>query len=171
MLCIVVAYFTWNVTGLWEASSFIPNFITTVWLNSPSILSNSWFVQYIMLALFSIPCFFVNQISAYHWVAWAGFMATIIALVCRMVYAFRWQFEGLHFNAEYEIPIVTWDFALDYGVFDSCDVAFFAHPMVSAIAKGMVRPTRNRILASTWAANILVGICVFFDSSLWFFDT
>jgi amino acid permease len=57
--------------------------------------------------------------------------------------------------------LATWDFYLDYGVFSSFNVAFFAHPVVSAIAKEMERPTRNRILASTWIANILCGICVY----------
>jgi hypothetical protein len=60
-----------------------------------------------------------------------------------------------------QVPLATWNFELIYRVLNSFNVAFFAHPMVTTIAREMEHPTRFRLLGSTYLANVLCGICVF----------
>jgi hypothetical protein len=55
---------------------------------------------------------------------------------------------------------------LDYGILSALNVAFFAHPVVAMVAKEMKRPTRNRVLASTWIANILCAIVLYLIPAL-----
>jgi hypothetical protein len=160
-LCIVIAYLICNVTGYWEIQSFVTYFVETVWPDAPEILTNRWLLQYGFLIVFVVPCIVVERISSYGWAAWLGFLATVVAVCCLAIYTFRTQFEGGVYLAADQIPLTYWDFSMDYNVLSSFNIAFFAHPMVAPVAREMERPTRSRVLAATWVANVLCGICVF----------
>jgi hypothetical protein len=159
--CIIVAYLNASVTGFWEVQSFISHFVNNTFPNAPELISDPWLLQYVMLIIFCLPCFFVDRISWFGWSAWLGFISTIVATACLGVHAFRLHFDGKRLIPDHEIPLATWEFYLDYGILSSFNVAFFAHPFVAPIAKEMERPTRNRILATTWIANLLWCVCLY----------
>jgi hypothetical protein len=156
--CLGLAYLVCMVTGLWEADSFVTDAVLSLWPDAPTEFINSWFLQYFFLVIFTIPLCFTTKISWFVPAAWIGFFATITAVSCLGIQAFRAQAGGA---ITPEIPLAVWDFALDFSSLSAFNVAFFAHSMVIESAREMENATRKRILSATYIANILCGICVY----------
>jgi amino acid permease len=81
-------------------------------------------------------------------------------LICLIIHFFRIQWDG-GFIASSQVVLFNWDFDLDFLVLSNFNAAFYAHPMLAPIANLLVNPTRTRILAFTWVANIATMVLIF----------
>jgi hypothetical protein len=89
ILAVNFAYFFCIVNGFREVQLFVPNAIVSVWPNSPAIVSDPWFVQYLCLVFCVLPCCFAKRISWFGWSAWVSLIATIIAVLCLALHTFQ----------------------------------------------------------------------------------
>lgn len=156
-LCLLVAYISCTLYGFWEITYYIPNILLSIWPNTPEILLNPWFLQYIFLIPLALPSLVWSRVGNFGWAAWLSLLAYVVSLVSMVVHFFRTQWsEG--FVSAADVVYVRWDFDADFQMLTDYNTAFFAHSFVAVIAQEMDRPTRQRTMGMTWISFTVTAI-------------
>jgi hypothetical protein len=67
LIFLIVAYLVCTVNTFGEIDYYIPNVVVSIWPNVPTILMNSYFLQYMLLVLLSLPAGLAKRISSFAW--------------------------------------------------------------------------------------------------------
>lgn len=165
----VISYLIYVAWYSFEIHNGFSTFIKEVWPDSPSFLSNKWFLCYIINALTAFPFLFARKFVSLVAVAYVGNVAFVVSTICLIILLFR-TIDEYKFNItvntigkikDENFPYLSFTtlFSSDPSALFTCAgtimTAFYMHPILDLVFSEMKHPTVYRCLSSTWIVNII----------------
>lgn len=147
---------------------YVSDTISLLWSDAPSILTNKWFLTYLLTAIFICPSLFVKKLSSFSYLSIFANFFLIVSFVCLIFYFFHYQIANdISFATTKENCGLT---AINNNVFDifhtiqSFNLAIFFHPVLSVLVSDLENPTRSRLMKLTWISSITSLVFHFFGA-------
>ena len=157
MLLVIITYLSFVIWYQYELYYYVVYFCEGLWENVPSILTNQYFVSYVLTFVFIVPTLFVKKLSGFTVISIISNFCHIVAFLCLIIYFFRYD----HMDPVSSFPISN-DPATNFNSIGVLHAALFFHPVLAELVKDLENPTENRIMKLTWATTITSFVMHFF---------
>lgn len=168
LILVIINYLTLIVWAQNELSLYVAQTIELLWPESPSILTNKWFLTYILTAIFICPSLFVRKLSNFHILSIIANFFLIVALVCLVFYFFHNLISNdISFKTTVEqndLKMFKSDVFDIFNTIQTLNLAIFFHPVLSVLVSDLYNPTRSRLMKLTWISSIFSLIVHFFGA-------
>jgi hypothetical protein len=142
----------------WDVMDCVPAVLEWVWPEAPAIVSNQWFLQYLVCVISALPSLTGTGFRSFVWISWLGSFCEVVGLSCALMYFFRHMFDDGGFKASGEVVLFRLDFESVYCALRDFNICFFVHPAIPLVGAEMAEPTRERIVKLTWGTLVTVGL-------------
>jgi hypothetical protein len=146
-----------TVAGFWEASSYIPDIVQTIWPDANELLTNRWLLQYLFGFLFLIPCLITTRMSWFAPFAWLSMFGLLLAIGCMLSFLVRSHLHERVIQIS-EAVYFNWDLGFLKQCLGELTTGLFAHPFLASIVLDMSSPTLKQTVAVTWWSNVICAI-------------
>lgn len=168
LLLVIINYITLIIWAQNELYLYVSDTISLLWSDAPSILTNKWFLTYLLTAIFICPSLFVKKLSSFSYLSIFANFFLIVSFVCLIFYFFHYHIANdISFATTKENCGLT---AINNNVFDifhtiqSFNLAIFFHPVLSVLVSDLENPTRSRLMKLTWISSITSLVFHFFGA-------
>ena len=166
LVVVIINYATLIIWNQNELSQYVEQTITIFWSDTPSILTNKWFLTYLLSAIFFLPPLFVKKLSNFSVISMIGNFFLIVAFVCLIFYFFHSLIKfDVSFATVAEVQGLK---SFKSNVFDifhtiqTINIAIFCHPVLSVLVQDFDNPTRSRLMKLTWVSTAFSLVIHFF---------
>lgn len=168
LVIVIINYLTLIIWAQNELFSYVSWTIELLWTDYPSILTNKWFLTYVLSAVLILPTFFVKKLSNFSTLSIISNCFTLVALVCLIFYFFHYLInEEISFKAtteEKELKMFNSDIFNIFHTIQTLNLAIFCHPALSVLVPDLENPTRSRLMKLTWITSIISLAVHFFGA-------
>ena len=148
-LLIIVTYLSFTIWQQYELYVYFSETLISIWDSVPYLLTNQWFVTYILTFLIVAPSLLVKKLSSFLPIAFLSNFCHIIGLICLIVYFSRHEHED-----PVDTIMPTSDPATNFISISLFHSSVFFHPTMSLLVQDMEYPTQSRIMSLTWFTSI-----------------
>lgn len=168
LVLVIINYLTLIVWAQNELYYYVSETVSLLWEDAPSILTNQWFLTYVLTAVLICPSFFVKKLSNFATLSMVSNFCLIIGLVCLIFYFFHYLIlNDISFATtaeENELKMFKNDVFNIFHTIQSLTLAIFCHPALSILVADLDNPTRSRLMKLTWIASITSLVVHFFGA-------
>jgi amino acid permease len=158
---VVYSYFSCLIAEFWEITDGIGSIVGWLWPSAPAVITDYWFIQYIVMVLIVGSLLLTTRIRSYLGVSTFGLCCGLVGFGCAVVYFVRHMFNENGYTATSEIVLFQPDFESIYTGIREMSAALFAHPFLPLIASEMRKPSRRRVMKMVWIAMITTAVFVY----------
>ncbi|KAK8841708.1 hypothetical protein M9Y10_026652 [Tritrichomonas musculus] len=166
LVVVIINYIAFIIWSQNELYLYVAKTIDLLWPESPSILTNKWFLTYVLSAVFIIPTLFVKKLSNFSVMSMISNICLIIAFACLIVYFFHHQSNNhISFKETVEATGLKPFRSKVIEVFHAIrtlNLAIFCHPILSVLVPDYDNPKRSRLMQLTWISAITSLILHYF---------
>lgn len=165
LVLVLLIYFSYVIWYQYEFYDYLAIFITQFWPEAPSIITNQYFLNYLVSGVIIIPTLFVKKLTNFYIMSYVSNFCLILGLICLIAHYIHYiQYEGISFKATVEesdlqtFPSSIYTAVETIGTINS---ALFFFPILPIAIADLDRPTRSRTMSLTWTVSALSVIIHF----------
>ncbi|KAK8897233.1 hypothetical protein M9Y10_015172 [Tritrichomonas musculus] len=158
LILVIITYITFTIWYQHEIHFHITGILTGIWSEVPSILTNKWFVTYVITLIFVFPPLFVSRLTNFVFLSMFSNVCLLIGIVCLIVYYFHFTLSNdIQFSVtakESGLKMFNTDIFLIFNAIGVMNSALFYNPILSVSGQDLSIPTISRVMSLTWMTSL-----------------